>query len=269
MELYRTIKENYSKHHIQAYSGQMAFFFTMSLFPFLVVLFTVIGRLSLDSRVLYDFAEVFVPGDIQEFLMGYINQITFNSTGVISTSLILTLWSSSKAVHGMMRSINVVFEVKESRNFLYLRMIGFLYTFGLIVAIVLFLILPVIGVRFLEFVSPFVNLSDFFISFFSRMKWIVIVVVFYAIMLLVYMRGPNQKIAFKNASRGALLSLSGWLLNAIVYSTIINTFTRMSVVYGGISAIILLALWLYINALIILIGAEVVFFYEVKKNPAL
>jgi uncharacterized BrkB/YihY/UPF0761 family membrane protein len=42
----------------------------------------------------------------------------------------------------------------------------------------------------------------------------------------------------------------------------------MSVIYGGISAIILLSLWLYINALIILIGAEVVFFFEGKKNPA-
>ncbi len=268
MELFQAIKSNYSKHHIQAYSGQMAFFFTMSLFPFLVVLFTVIGRFSLDSKVLFDFAEVFVPPDIQDFLLGYINQITFNATGVISTSLILTLWSSSKAVHGMMRSINVVFEVDESRNFLYLRLVGFFYTFGLILVIVLFLILPVIGVRFLEFVSPFFNLSGFVISFFSRVKWIVIVVVFYALILLIYMRGPNQRVAFTSASKGALLALAGWLINAIAYSGVINTFTRMSVIYGGISAIILLSLWLYINALIILIGAEVVFFFEGKKNPA-
>ena len=139
MNALKDIKNNYEKHHVQAYSGQMAFFFTMSLFPFLVVLFTIIGKLSLNSEILNEFSKIFVPDEIVHFLSGYVENISFNTTGVISISLLMTLWSSSKAVHSMMKSLNMVFEVDESRNYLYLRATGMLYTLMLIVIIVLFL----------------------------------------------------------------------------------------------------------------------------------
>lgn len=261
----RDIKSNYEKHHIQAYSGQMAFFFTMSLFPFLIVLFTVIGKLSLDSEILSEFAKIFVPEDINYFVSGYIDNITFNTTGVISMSLLITLWSSSKAVHAMMKSLNMVFEVNENRNYFYLRLMGILYTLILIIIIALFLFLPTIGIRILEFFNPLFNIPDKFLKLYQIFKWLVIVVSFFFIMLTIYIGVPNIKVKFKDALYGAVFSLLGWLLNAIIYSFTINKFGRMSIVYGGISAFILLSLWIYINSIIIMIGAEIVSYK--MKNP--
>ncbi|MEA3423498.1 MAG: YihY/virulence factor BrkB family protein [Bacillota bacterium] len=265
MNIFRSIKSNYENHHIQAYSGQMAFFFTMSLFPFLIVLFTVIGKLSLNSEMLNEFAEIFVPEDINYFISGYIDNISFNTTGVISLSLLITLWSSSKAVHAMMKSLNMVFEVNENRNYFYLRFIGILYTLLLIIIIALFLFLPTIGTRILEFFNPLLNIPDNFLKLYQMFKWLIIVISFFLIILAIYIGVPNIKVKFKDAFYGAVFSLSGWLLNAIIYSFTINKFGRISIVYGGISAFILLSLWTYINSLIIMIGAEIVSYK--MKNP--
>ncbi len=265
VNILRNIKTNYEKHHIQAYSSQMAFFFTMSLFPFLIILFTVIGKLSLDSEMLSEFAEIFVPEDINFFISGYIDNISFNTTGVISISLLATLWSSSKAVHAMMKSLNMVFEVSENRNYFYLRFIGILYTVLLIIIIALFLFLPTIGTKVLEFFNPLFNIPDKYLKLYQMFKWLVIVISFFFIILAIYIGVPNTKVKFKEAVYGAVFSLLGWLSNAILYSYTIKKFGRISIVYGGISAFILLAAWIYINSIIIMVGAEIVVYK--MKNP--
>ncbi|MBN2259593.1 MAG: YihY/virulence factor BrkB family protein [Clostridiales bacterium] len=273
MNIIRSISKNFERHHIQAYSGQMAFFFTMSIFPFLVVLFTIIGKLSLDSQMLFEFAKIFIPSDITTFLEEYINTITFNSTGLISASLIITLWSSSRAVHAMMRSFNVVFEVDENRNYFYLRVLGFFYTIILIFAIILFLFLPIIGEKILNFLNPVFNIPNNILEIYDIFRWIIIIVAFFFIILAIYMKMPNVKIRFREALSGSLFASLGWILNALIYSITITNFGRMSIVYGGISAILLLSFWLYINSTIIMVGAEIVNYcmnnnnYD-KKNPA-
>lgn len=260
------IKSKLQQHHIQAYSGHMAFYLTMSIFPFLIVLVTIIGKLSLDSEFLFEYMKFFVPADIGVFLEEYIANISFNATGIISISLIITIWSSSRAVHAMMRAFNVVFEVEENRNYFQLRLTGFFYTLVLIIAIVLFLFLPIIGRTIIEFFNPLLAIPNIYIVLYGAMRWVIITVFFFFVILLAYTQIPNRKISFREAIPGALFSLMGWLMNAIVYSYIITNFGRISIIYGGISAIILLSFWLYINSIIIMLGAEMIRYVVMKKS---
>jgi membrane protein len=259
------IRNKIKIHHISAYSGHMAFFMMMSIFPFLVVLLTIIGKLSLDTKFLIEYLSVFVPTDIGSFFEEYITTITFNPTGVISISLILTLWSSSRAVHAMIRALNVVFEVDENRNYLQMRIAGFFYTLILITAIVLFLFLPVVGERLLEYLNPIFMIPLHYIQWYSVLRWVVITVFFFMGIMMIYMKLPNTDISYREAIPGALFSLVGWLMNAVGYSFIITNFSKISFIYGGISAILLLSFWLYINSAIILFGGEVIDYLRSRR----
>lgn len=267
MEFIHSLRANIRKHHISAYSGHMAFFLMMSIFPFLIVVFTLVGKLSLDSQFLIEYMRLFVPTEIGSFLEDYITTISFNPTGVISISLVVAIWSSSRAVHALIRALNVVFEVDEGRPYWKLRFTGFFYTLIMVLAIVLFLFLPVIGGRLLEALTPFIRIPMVYITLYSYLRWVLITVTFFLAILAIYKKLPGCRVTVREAIWGAGFALAGWLLNALTYSFIITNFSRISLIYGGLSAIILLSFWLYIDSIIILLGAEVVH-YRQKKIPA-
>ncbi len=170
-------------------------------------------------------------------------------------------------VHSLIRALNVVFEVEDSRNYFQLRLTGFLYTLILIVAIVFFLFLPVVGGRVLIYLNQFIRMPEIYISLYSYLRWVIITVFFFFGILAIYTKVPNRKGSLKHAVWGSLFALIGWLANSIGYSFIITNFSRISFIYGGISAILLLSFWLYIDSIIILAGAEIIK-YQDEKNPA-
>ena len=161
----------------------------------------------------------------------------------------------------------MVFEVDEDRNYFQLRFTGFLYTLILIITIVLFLFLPVVGTRVLFYFNQLFKMPEIYITLYSFLRWVIMTVSFFFGILMIYMKVPNKRCRFKHALYGATFSLFGWMANAIGYSYIITNFSRISLIYGGISAIILLSFWLYIDSLIILAGAEIIN-YKDEKNPA-
>ena len=98
------------------------------------------------------------------------------------------------------------------------------------------------------------------------MRWIFITIFFFFGILILYTKLPNKVISFKQAIPGAFFALFGWLANALIYSFAITNFGRISIVYGGLSASILLAFWFYINSGIVILGAEVVYYLQKKKQ---
>jgi len=265
MEIVKQLKLNYKEHHIQAYSGQMAFFLIMSIFPFIVVLFTIIANLSLNSEYLFEFAQIFIPDGIYDFLKGYISTVTFNSSGVLSVSLIFTLWSSSKAARSMMQSLNITLEVEENRGYFRLRLIGVLYTIALIIAILLFLILPMVGLRIFEAINKVVEIPMIYFQLYAILKWVIIILFFFLLIIKLYSSMPNKKLTLRQALPGAVFSVAGWLLTSVSFSFIVSKTGSISIIYGGISVFMFLAFWLYMNSMIILVGGEIIQYYINKK----
>jgi membrane protein len=167
----------------------------------------------------------------------------------------------------LIRALNVVFEVDENRNYFQLRLTGFLYTLILIITIVLFLFLPVVGSRVLMYFNQFIKMPELYIILYSYLRWVIITVFFFFGILTIYTKVPNRKGSLKHAIWGSMFALLGWLANSIGYSFIITNFSRISFIYGGISAVLLLSFWLYIDSIIILTGAEIIN-YQDEKNPA-
>ena len=66
---------------------------------------------------------------------------------------------------------------------------------------------------------------------------------------------------------GALFSALGWLLFSLLYSVYITHFPRASAVYGALSAVCLVMLWLYACTVILLLGAEINRWLAEKRRP--
>src|SRR6056297_2890679 len=127
--VFKKLVQRYKKHDISAYSALMAFFLTLSLFPFLIILFAILGQLSLDTNLIISAIQLFFPSEVHELVLEYIRQnIILRDYSILSLSIIGTLWASSRGIRALMLSLNMAYEVKETRNYLIVKLIDVFYT---------------------------------------------------------------------------------------------------------------------------------------------
>ena len=158
--VFKRLVKRYTNHDISAYAALMAFFLTLSLFPFLIILFAVLGHLSLDTNWIISALELFFPAEVHGLVMEFIRQnIILKDFSVLSLSVVGALWASSRGIRALMLSLNMAYQVKETRNYFLVKLIDILYTVLIIIGIVFLLTLPNIGREFLRYVDTYITIE--------------------------------------------------------------------------------------------------------------
>ncbi len=255
----KQLLERMKDHHLSAFSSQIAYFFTLSIFPFFIVLFTLIGRLDVSSTQLIGLIERAFPPSTTEVLLNFIEDyISVEGSGVLSASLLFALFSASRAIRTLQSAVNNVHEIEETRNFVIQRLLGVAYTFGLVVTIILALALPNMGERFFTFIGRFVNLTEEFLFLFNILRFFLPAAVFIFIIGSLQLFLPNKNVSLPIAWPGIAFSVIGWIVLTFVFKFFITTFSNVSVVYGSLAAMVILMMWLYFSGYVLLVGAEII-----------
>ena len=250
--------ERFNAHSISAYSTQMAFFLMLSFFPFLIFLFTILGRLSINTDLLMQVLQVFFPKSVHKLAFDFINNyILVKDNSVISVSIIGTLWSASKGVRGLMVSLNKAYEINETRNFFVIKIIDMLYTVLIAFGVVILLALPNIGVDLYNFINKYIEVKWEIFTLYNRIKIIILPLTLILIMSLIYMYAPNIKQKPRDVIWGTLFSIFGWSMLSYFFTIFLNNFSNYKLVYGSLATVIVLMLWLYFASMILIIGGEI------------
>lgn len=255
------IKQLY-KHIIAAdtfgFSAQLAFFFLLSLFPFLIFLITLLGFLPIDDHTLMDFLEAYTPHELMIFIETNVSElINAPKGGLLSFGIIGTIWSASNGVNAITRAFNRAYEVREDRSFLVARLIAVILTVAMVVVIAIALLLPVFGKMIGVYLFSFVDLSEDFLRAWNTLRWIASSVVLFIVLLVLYRIAPNHRVTFKNAVGGALFAMIGWQLVSLAFSYFVDTLGNYSATYGSLGTVIVLMIWFYLTGIIIIIGGVI------------
>src|SRR5699024_9065092 len=165
-------------------SAQLAYFFLLSLFPFLLFVVTLMGFLPIDSESFMQFLTTFLPADVMEMIESNLTDIIDNrSGGLLSVSIIGTLWSASNGFNAITKSFNKAYRVEEDRSFILNRLIAIGLMIGLLLIIAIALILSVFGKVIGEQLFAFIGLDEY-INAWNIIRWIVTSVTFFIALLL-------------------------------------------------------------------------------------
>ena len=115
--------------HIGAYAAQAAYFLIMSFIPFVLVLTALVQYTPLTYRMLRQVIIGFVPDNLQDFVLKIIAEVFTKSAAVVPISGLFALWSSGKGMQSLIAGLNVIYHVKETRNWLTNRLYSMLYMF--------------------------------------------------------------------------------------------------------------------------------------------
>ena len=134
-----------TEDHVGAYAAQSAYFFMLCMIPIILLFLTMVQFTPITKAdVMTAVIQVF-PSSVDSMITSIVNQVYNQSTGIIPVTLIVTLWSAGKGVLAMTTGLNCIFDCRETRNYVLLRIRATLYTIMFIVVILLLLVLSVFG----------------------------------------------------------------------------------------------------------------------------
>lgn len=256
----KNVSEVISSHHTSAYAAQAAYFFVLSLIPIILLLLTLVQFTpATESDVMNAVLQIF-PSTVEAMIRSIVRQVYNQSGTVIPVTILVAVWSAGKGVLSMTAGLNCVYESTETRNYVFLRIRASFYTVIFVLAIVLSLVLSVFGNSislFLNEHAPFLrHVTDFVI----RIRTLLTMAVLTVFWDLVYKFLPNRRHMEKTTIRkqlpGALFTSCGWQLISFIFSIYLDIFTGFSSMYGSLTTIVLILLWLYMCMYVILLGGE-------------
>lgn len=235
-----------SASRLSAYSAQTAFFMFFSLIPLVMLLFSLLNQIGSPTEDLSSAAELYAPDVLSEFFELYYDEIfTDSKLSLTIVSAIALLWSASKGVYAIIGGFNSVYEIKEGRNFILIRLIAMFYTVAFLVIMIAALLLMVFGNFIGNYLYAIFNELKGLVYIISSFRFIIGFVFLVLFFTLVYKTVPGGKLKFSDQIPGAVMASAGWVSFSILFSFFVNNFSNYANIYGSLTAIIVLMLWLY------------------------
>ena len=250
-------KSNYIE--INSKAAEISFYLLLFIFPFLIFTISTIVYIpifTLNKSILI--MKNIIPESAFNIIISIINSAIENkSLGFLISSFILTLWTSSRLIRTLIRWMNKSYNVKETRSFIKVSVISFIFTLSILVVIFSSTILLVFGKIIGYFIFNLIRLDSIFIYIWNVLRYIVGILTIIIIMINLYKYTPNKSLKIKDVIPGSIISTLVWLSISFFYSYYVNNFSNYEFIYGSIGGIIVLITWLYLSSWSILIGLEV------------
>lgn len=243
-------------------SSEIAYNAMLSLFPAILAVFTAIGLFeeslqSFFASLAGQISKV-APDEALGLIRDFAKQITqTKNTGLFSLSFVVAIWAASGALSAAMNALDQIHQIpfKQIRPFWKAKLISIGLTIGTIGLLVLASFLVFISDWLLNF---FVRESGFSILLvvWQLLRWPLALIIVSTAFAFVYRYGPSIWDAGTPIMPGAFLAAISWALVSGLFRLYASNFGNYNQVYGAVGAVIVLMLWLYMSAVVLLIGDQ-------------
>jgi membrane protein len=242
------------------YAAALAYRSLLALFPFIIFQLTLLGAFGLSSFFdwLLTQARIALPGTAFQLVNQVIGEIRGQPRGgLLSFSILFALWAASTAVRSIMNALNVAYDVKETRPAWKLYPLSLIYTIGLAVLLMAAAGFMLIGPNATEWLAGQVGLSTVVARLWTLLRWPVAVLLLLLTVAIIYKVTPNIDQPFKFLTPGAVVAVLTWILASLGFSYYVGNFANYGATYGSLGGIVILLLYFFISAAVLLFGAEI------------
>ena len=242
---------------ISAYASSIAFFLFLSLIPLLVLICYLIPYTPLTESDLMIACINLIPRQMTPWIIALISRIYDKPKGVLSITLLITVWSAGKGMLALMRALNQIHDVIEERGYFRLRIMASFYTVIMLLMLVVTFILGVFGRNILHLLlQNTIGEEEVRTNLISIASFAVIMIVTVVVFSGIYTYIPNKNLQFSKQIPGAVFLASAWGIFTFGFSLYVEWFSGFTT-YGTLGTIVLFLLWLYFCCYIMLMGAVI------------
>jgi membrane protein len=253
------VYSNISEHRILALAAGMTYYSLLAIFPALAALVAIYGVFAEPQSIAKHLDEVsgFLPGGAIEVARDQLTRLaskghqTLGLTFIVG--LVVSLWSANAAMKSLFDTLNIVYGEKEKRGFVKLNALSLSFT----IAGIAFVLVALGAVVVLPIVLTFVGLSGAVDFLVRAARWPAMFIAVALALAVVYRFGPSRDAPrWRWISLGSAVATILWLGASALFSWYAADFGKFNETYGSLGAVIGFMTWLWISAIIILIGAE-------------
>ena len=250
---------SFNDNRLLAVAGGVVFFSLLAIFPAIAAFVSLYGLIAdastIDSHL--SFAAGVLPAGAVDILHEQITRLTAKGDAKLGlgfiTGLAVALWSANAGMKAIIDALNVVYDEKEKRSFVKLNLLSLLFTLIAILSLMIALAAVV--------VAPVVFSAVGFSSLPSRVievaRWPLLLVLVTVALAAIYRYGPSRtEPRWQWLSVGSAAAAIGWLIASVLFSWYIAHFGAYNATYGSLGAAVGMMMWMWISAIVILLGGE-------------
>ncbi len=244
---------------VTVYGAQAAFFVIISAVPFVMLIVALLQFIMpMTQSQLSRLAINVVPMNLRSHVVRIIDEL-YNQTSVslISLTAVSALWAASRSLYSLAGGLKEIYNTEETRGYIRLRITALLHTLLFLILLLFSLVILVFGNTIQLFLEETVPVLAQFSAYIISIRTLLALTLLSVVFALMYQILPNAQNGFRHQVPGAVFSSLGWMIFSLAYSLYIDHFSSVSYLYGSLTAIVLLMLWLYFCMNIFLIGAEI------------
>ena len=225
-----------------------AFFLLISFLPFVAFLLTLMQQIHFGNgvTVIERALEIF-PDSVAAYLASLLPD-PFHSSGVMPVAVIAAVWSSSMGMLAIIKGLDQIFQVQETRGYVRLRIVA--------------AALLVFGTAIYRLLTA--HVSAFTANILLHFKSVAGFVLLFSFFTLLYTGVPRRRVKFTHNLAGAAFSAAGWVVFSTFFSIFVENFSDFSI-YGSLATLVILMFWLFFCMYIMFLGAEVSMWLETSS----
>ncbi|MBH0058716.1 YihY/virulence factor BrkB family protein [Pseudoalteromonas sp. SWXJZ94C] len=258
-DIAKRIFKQMDEDNLSLVAAGVAFYALLAIFPAIAALVSVYAYFASPIDINEHLSQfvTLLPDSTRELILSQVSSLAQSSNASLSMSalgtLVLTIWSSSKGSQALITACNISYREYEKRSFFQAQLVRFLFSVGAIVVSIFALL--IIGI--LPIVLNLVGLQEEVDLLIKLISWPLLAFTFNFALVLLYRYAPHRKPAkWRWITMGSSIATVLWIVASIGFSFYVSRFSSYNETYGSLGGVVIMLMWLYISAYIVILGAS-------------
>lgn len=243
----------FNKMEMRVLPGNIAFFFVLALIPIVTLLIITASYFSVSIDTIIEFIRNLIPGEAGTLIIDFISGKGFDKS--VGAFNIIAFFAASNGTYAIINAANTMYKVNDTDT-LKDRIKSIVLLFLLVLLIVFLIIVPLFGEKILSLLPNGKILNNIRIIY-QILRWPTTLFLTYVNLKLIYTIAPSKVIQSKSTSYGAMFTTIIWTIATVIFSNYLRYFANYNVIYGNLSNIIILMMWIYIISYVFVMGIAI------------
>ncbi|GJL48839.1 MAG: ribonuclease [Nitrospirales bacterium] len=254
------VKDELNNDNVSVVAAGVSFYIVLALFPALAAIVSLYG-LFMDPHDIerhMTLVSSLLPQEARAIIDEQLKSVTKSAESALSLGalggVLLALYSASKGMTALITSLNIAYDEKETRGFMSLTGLALLLTFGLII----FVIIALAFITLFPVLLESIGIGQLIQALLMLLGWPLMGAVVMFGLAVLYRYGPcRNKPQWQWVSWGSGIAAFLWITGSVLFSLYVENFGKYNETYGSLGSAVVLFMWFFVTAYIVVLGAEV------------
>ncbi|HBP89633.1 MAG TPA: YihY/virulence factor BrkB family protein [Nitrospirales bacterium] len=254
------VKDQISQDNVSIVAAGVAFYSILALFPALAATVSLYGLFTDSSDIQQQLSSLssFLPQEAQTLIQEQLTSISTSGGSALSfgaiAGLLFSIWSASKGMAAIITSLNIAYNEEEKRSFI--KVIGL--ALGLTLGGIIFVILTLFTITLLPSVLENLGFGQTMQTILSLGRWPLLGIIVMGGLAVLYRYAPcRNKPQWLWVSWGSGIATMLWIVGSSAFALYANDYSSYNQTYGSLGAAVILLMWFWLTAFIVMLGAEI------------